>query len=502
MVAIVTFMYAVIFVFMPYQGDDLGYLSSFRGPYGSEYGYYSFPIDYFPRWVANHWVYVNGRSLDKLMVFFFQTFPHWVVALFSAATLGCMMVLAIKCVGFPTQSVTGSLLLLSTMIFGYTWWDSFFIYAVLFNYMWVSAFVLGLAYLFYYRPDIIESSARPVYMLICLLAVLAGASHETAGPPLVAASRFGMFLNGSWRNLTKRRGIVALCALGGALLCILSPSAWMRFLKTVDIGTANDVWYILLLKSSYIALLLFLCVIIAALSRKGRKEIQHMLGGTWGIFTLAALFSCCVCAIGGIIGRSGWAANVFATIALFMWGANKGWHIKRHAGITISSALSGIILMHLGALAIWQIKLSNEYDEALRLYEASADGTVYLDVTPDSEAPWWLLNKPRGVPDYDDVYLLHCLNHYYSHGSKSLRLLPEAVKSRAFDSDTDIGSEMRVMTVKPQTEGSISFENEKVEVAILDGRRVTVTPFTDTCGQQRWLSAPLVLDPGDRLNYE
>jgi len=140
----------------------------------------------------------------------------------------------------------------------------------------------------------------------------------------------------------------------------------------------------------------------------------------------------CFSAVSGIIGRSGWFAQVFALIAIVKWANDHNFRINRILGGILSTTLIAAIVMHLVEVTRWQVKVGKEVETVTEMYKKSSRGQVFFDATWDNQLPWWNLNKNRGVPDADDLYLLATFSDYYGKSGNPLVVLPSEVSNIDF----------------------------------------------------------------------
>ena len=246
-------------------------------------------------------------------------------------------------------------------------------------------------------------------------------------------------------------------------------------------------------------------IVIGLCFTKSRHAIMQSARTPWIIFAIAAIASMCFSAMSGIVGRSGWFAQIFAIIAIFHWITTHEYKINRTIGGIISTILVAAILFHYIETARWQMKVGKEVEDAAQLYSESKDGQVYFDATRDNELPWWTLNKTRGVPDADDLYLLAAFSQYYGNDNAPLKLLPTEV----LDINAELLKTNGIVALKngdkistsPISEAkTLTSEREGISISIYNdanGKEWVVTPFiiNDTL----YHITPRITDPGDRL---
>lgn len=499
MIAYITIAYAVVYWFMQYSGDDLSYLSAFHGLNGCPTGYYDAVTDFFPRWVVRHWVFVNGRFSNNLFAFSALWFPRAVNVAIVAVATGAMIWLMVKMSRFREDGVSGKMFLVAIIAFVLPWWDSFMVYDVMYNYVLSSVLVLGVAGVFLYRRWWIGTASKPMLILWCSVALLAGGMHEAASVPVLVAMIVYLWYTGGFVSLSKNEKLVGWCFVAGTAWCFLSPGVWMRLGSGVE---PDDTLLLLLLKSDFIPLILYIFLALKACTQLGRRELSERLKTPWLVFVLASVGSFIFSAVSGIVGRSGWFVTLYALIALFMWGNMSEWRLSRAVGYVVSIFLAALIAIHYFEFAKWQVRVGQEVEKLIELYAESPSGNVYMDVTPDTDVPVWVLGKTRGVPDADDYYQKVCFDGYFGGGDKKLAVLPVEIKGiapYAFSEGITLQNGDMVTKTLPTKVRKHVISRESGELLLLDNeeKEYVVTPFTHE-GMTLYHITPRVIDPGDR----
>lgn len=415
--------YAIIYWFMPYSGDDLENLIIFtgwcegNGPHDlSYYPYYG---------IARHWKWINGRISDMLNPFMPLMIPHRVNAILNSVSITAMLAFAMKLCRFPNQAVTGKIVLISIIIFAFPWWDSFQVFDVVYNYVFSSALCLWFLTHFLNRSDQYTPKNRFIQLLWCLLFFIAGGMHEACGVPISCGLIAYFVMSKGFASLSRYKKYITWSFFAGTLFCFASRGIWDRLNRMQE---PNDPIGWLILKSDTIVLILLVAVLIALCFKSSRHRLIKLSHTEWIIFFIAAIASLCFSAVSGIVGRSGWFANLFALIAIFRWVNSYKFSISQFTAIGVSTILSVTLIAHFIEFARYQVILGKEHDEMLALFNASPDGTIYMDATFETDIPWWILNKTRGVPDADDIHLIYWINYYHGRGGKTLAILPKSVK--------------------------------------------------------------------------
>lgn len=482
---------------MPYSGDDLAHMVT-MGEY-----FETHPVWRYPFFFVGHWLDTNGRLADKINPILFLTLPHWINALIAALSIPSMMWIVFKHCRFNSNHITASVVALSVMVFALPWWDSMQAYVCIYNY--IIATLLPLLFLYILQRQKDKTSPHWLMRWGCyLFSLIAGMMHEAIGVPLACGLIAYQIMAGAWKGLAKvQRGMV-VSFMCGVAWGFFAPSLWSRLGQNT---TPDDPLFILLLKSDSIALLLLVVIAIGMCFAKTRKLIMEAARTPWVIFAVAAIASMCFSAMSGIVGRSGWFAQVFAIIAIFRWITDHNYKINRKLGATITTILITLIVVHYVGFARYQVKVGEEFDDVVSLYQKSTDGVVLYDVTPDNEIPWWVLNKTRGVPDADDLYLKSAFAQFYKTDNPQwLKVIPtdfQRVDATAIaDLKKIILSNGNIVTTeKPDGKVCVS-ERENISIMLVEinGKEWVSTPFMISgCDKELYHLSPRVVDPGDRL---
>lgn len=449
-----------IYLFTPLSGDDYGYCGIFSGA-APRYGYI-----WFPRFAAFHWLYINGRLLDKFMPLV-TNLPPWCLASICALMLGAMYFLAVRASG-ATRG-WGPFALIAAIALLLPWWDSAFVFSVQVNYVWSSVFVL-LAFILISDARRVRRGWRGFGLL--LLCFIGGMSHEGAAVPLLGGWILYFFFSRRLPNPAQARMLIAFAC--GLLATLASPAFWDR------VGgdhVPNDTPLILLLKSEPLVLLLWTAVIICFMIPATRARARDLLSGRFGPLVYAGLIGTPVIIASGTVGRSGWFVSLYAMIAIVGCLAS----FVRGRSLLLGGCLSIALIAQAAGEACIQRGLYAEYRQFEEAFLQSPDGVVYGDFTKDDDLPVWTLNRLRGVPDADDIFILESISDYYRLDS-----IPPVV----------IGSDDKIVSNLPEDVRKLKSSWPGWHEAWL---------WSD--GNDEWILTPArggyvltrrVLDPGDR----
>ncbi len=480
---------------MRYSGDDFSYLMHFGYADGAP-GHFA-GISGFPKFIISHWLDQNGRIANYLAAVMLRTLPESINMLLNGVAVTVMMWLVLQWAGIGRRrfGAAAALLLIALMVFALPWWDSMQVFDCSVNYVWSTVAIL--LFLKLLRDPI------PRYTpLLCVFAFVAGAMHEAASLPL-AAGFVTTALAGYRKYIAMPRRRLLLWFAAGVAWCVMSPGILLRATATT---TPDDTPLMLIIKSCPVILLTLVAIAGAALSRRGRRAISHLMHGLWPVFVIAAASSIAICAVGGIVGRSGWFGEIYALIALWQLGGAMHLRIPRLAGAVAAIVLSCALTVHCATFAAWQWRMASRADEMRALYIASPDGVIYMpDVVYEDCAPQWLLGKLRGVPDADDAYQIDRFESFYSHDRKPLIIVPDSkadVEAALTHLPATLNSGSILTEHLPQGWSSTQHCNDREKSRIIVvtspcGREYIATQLT-IAGRQLLLLTARIIDPGDR----
>lgn len=478
LVAAITLITYFIFIHTPYTGDDLVYVGLFGGVSPD-----CESILQWPRWCGSHWLTNNGRMANYLMPVL-GLLPHSVVALVCAAMLGLMYRVSLALTESVNRMV--NILFVAAVTFVLPWWDSMFIFDCQLNYVWASALSLASVWIILkIEPD------QPVWFVIlsALICFAGGMMHEAASMPLCVGLAVYMLMNR--RTVTRTRVWLAGAFAVGMCMALISPGIIMRAASSAE---PDDTWYWLLVKSTAVAAVLWLSLGVMCLSRIGRERVGSLLRSSLGIFAIAALVGIPVSVGSGIVGRSGWFAELAAMIVIFGWLGRR----IRVSNVVVNIVVSLVTVAQLCGVLYWQVKLSREFSEFEQRYADSEDGTVYLDYTRDDQLPVWALGRLRGVLDPDDAWLLGCHADFYRKDAAWPVVLPEDARSYVpltADSVSLANGDMLVRELPADAYPYLlTREDLTIMLCRVDGEPWVAQPIASG----GWHLSPRMIDPGDR----
>ncbi len=481
---------------MVWSGDDFSYLSHF-GFADNSPGHFH-PVWDFPKFVVSHWLDQNGRAANYIAALLLTWLPEWAVMMLSGLMSGLMMWLILICAGCFSRyrSNASGVLLIGVLAFVLPWWDSMQVFDCAVNYVWTTVAVLAFILLLHSRGLRAWSA-----WAVAVFGFIAGAMHEAATLPVAVGFGILFVLRGKLPGERNFR-VGAIAFVAGVIWCVLSPGIMARAMSDV---VPDDSPAVLVLKSCPVVLLLLSVVLVEAFTIKGRQRMSELFASWWLAFALASVVSAAVCAVGGIVGRSGWFAEVYALIALWLWYGKVVCTVPAFVRTVSATLICLALVIHYYGFASTQWRLGRQMRDVRELYRSSADGVVfYPGAVYEDTLPWWLLWKTRGIPDADDSYQLERFSHYYSQGNKRLVVIPATedwfVSAINGDNEIEVSPCVRVVSEIPPSAAQHTNDREKSSVLIAIDKnedRFVVTPFSYN-DKVYYLITPQIVDPGDR----
>lgn len=466
----------LIFLFTPLSGDDFAYKSTFFGPC-----LYSDSLLDYPRWVARHWVYNNGRLFNLILPLLLGINKILISAL-GAIFIYIFYNQAIKACKL-CRAPLYSALLVAVLTFVLPWWDSMTVFACQVNYIWVGAAII-------WAYNRLTLSEKPCGPLTLIAVFVAAAGHEAASLPLLIGFIAYYLMRRKLPPKSLRPAVIALI-LGTAFVA-LCPGIILRAGTSV---APDDPLLPLALKTIPAVPAMLAIVVAMTLFAKTRVVVRLLLSSDALVLFVAAIASAVIALASGIVGRSGWFAEIFAI--LFIFRVLNYYKVDNRAFAYIIYAL---VLIQTIQVVHWQYKLGHEAENFEALYEHNDINVIHFDATADSDVPWWLFGRFKGVPDADDVYLLLTLAEYYHPGAPMPVILPTEAQNIDVDNDTIYLSNGSFITQNPPHELiEHSTEREKIVMHIYmrDNVQWVVQAF-ERDGHTLYYHSRRILDPGDR----
>lgn len=479
--------YCFMGFFMPPLGDDLGFIKSFEEQNDTWFA--------FPRSMYRHWIWNNARMADMLSPLWLCFLPEWLRALFHGVFTSLFLLLIIRlCELGKTLRWKTRTLIIALVVFTFRWDAIWMEYVATFNYVWSAVFGLFALLLLFRKP---ADSRNPLWWAAAAFCLIAASMHEALGVPIALGVLFYSAVAGIWskQNSSGKAMIVAIIA--GGLFTLTSPASYNRVGGMLQPEPVRE---LLLFSGVYVVILV---IAIMALLIAGKKSLLISLSKTeWSVFAIGAVVSTCFMLLSQYGGRTGWFAQTFALIALFrMLRELPTIRISKQINIAafiIASVLAIAVILHLILLAVWQEKLGTEARQAISLMQKSTDGLIFMDITPDTAQPWYLLRKPHGVPDADDTYYRARVSKYYCN-EKEVVILPEKAENLLKRGKSQF-REGDIFVTDRQLDGVYGDTIVPIYPRVftkIDGREYVESPFSYN-GKNLFLYSPVDRDAGEK----
>lgn len=486
-VALIALVNVFIFFFTPMTGDDWAYYSAFCGDHRMIDSWWRYPL-----WAAGHWLSTNGR-LGNLLYPPVFALPRIVYCLICAGMLALMYRQSLRAnVTGVKQSLLMSMVFTSCLFFALPWWDSMTIFDCQANYIWTSGLVM-LAFNILTSDNIHHSRLSTAgYAAVSLMA---GASHEAASMPLCVGLATYYLLRRKWPPHPVRVPLIAFCA--GTVFVTLSPGIIMRAGAAI---TPDDTPVVLALKSVPAVILMAAVIAVMLCGQRSRRVLRDLSSTPVVVLAVASLVSAVIAVSSGVVGRSGWFAEIYSFIVLF--AIMSRFITARNRACDAVAVLIAVLMVAQASLTLlWQIDLGREHDRFEQLYTDTGSDVIYMDVTPDDSVPVWLIGRFRGVPDPDDVYQLKTFVAAHRPGAPMPVIIPEdAADTDLSDCDPTILSDGSFVTSHlPAGTRTHATDREKIDMYLYDrdGTEWIAQPFIYN-GKLLYRCSRRIIDPGDR----
>ncbi|MDE6277644.1 MAG: hypothetical protein K2M06_06000 [Muribaculaceae bacterium] len=377
--AITALAFAVMFIFTPLSTDDFWYMTRSMDKWfaGRPLG---FPLNDILDEIS--WRYFNDNARLSNVIFAFLVYlPHWLVAAASAAMCAWALFSLARLSGVGGRDWKGAVWLSALFAMLLPWAEHLFTLCYSLNYVWPMALSAWIA--------LRVLSGRPIPLWLSpLIGLLFGAWHEGFSVPVFV----GIFV----LALCRRHRFSApwiWALLAGMALGILwllnSPAFFSRQPAVSGSLFSLSVWAKILI-GDILYLLFCLLAFIAACGYSTRGILSSPLilfVGAVGLVSLLIHFF----APYGL--RVGLCAEVFAIPGIIiLW--QRCFSFPERLTVPASIFLGLFLFAHLLVASVCTIRLNRQYTRIYEQYRTSPDGHVFVDFTPDFEAPVLALGKP------------------------------------------------------------------------------------------------------------
>ncbi|MBD5232840.1 MAG: hypothetical protein HDS65_01540 [Bacteroidales bacterium] len=477
MAAFIGVVYFYLSFYLPFTGDDLGYREDYIAASGS--------LESIIHYCRVHRYFSNARLADLLNPIPLVYMPLWLNALCCGVATAAFFILMVRWSGLRNRLLQFAVLALTAFTFR---WDALWMeFVTQYNYVWPSAMILASIALIV--SD--RCTARWMTVLGIFLCPLAAGMHEAGGNPVCIGLILYFAVNRAW--LTRPRTVLLVLFILGSIFTLLSPAHFTHsdnFVAPESFAEKvfGSAYYIVILIAVTLCLLIF-----------DRKRLRALMHDTTLIFAAAAIASLAFVIVAGYGGRPAWYGQVYALIALCRIASTYTIRIPDNVDKAMSTALVCFLVFHFGSVAWWQHHLGKENDAVCSLIRKSPDGVVFYDYTRDTDTPFYLLNKTRGVPDTDDVYYLARLSQHIA-GGKKVTILPAALSALDFNTfsgelhlSDDILTDRRLPGVTER-----SFYKSHPRFVVKQGQTELIERSFEKAGRTFYYYTPVDVDRGEK----
>ncbi|MCM1369058.1 MAG: hypothetical protein NC204_01670 [Candidatus Amulumruptor caecigallinarius] len=488
-IAFTAVVYAFVAVNIPLAGEEVEFSHTYEFLLATWKGT--------PEVMNMHYMNRNPRMAEMLNTVMLNFAPGWVLSLvwglFSAAFFGVML-------ATWSNRKTNPLLrmaFLLTLAFGLRWDTLWLEYTTYANYVWGSAWGIGVT-LLAVRGNITRGSN--LMWLSLPLCMMGGWMQEALGAALAAGLCVYLPASGFLRKASGARIGMVMAIMAGAAVALASPSTWTRVAHNTHRLDPEPVWQLLLFSAWATAPALALATFTFAYRGDTFKKLCR---STWVIFMTGSLAAIPILIVSGFSGRPGWTSQLFGFIALFQ-NISAIWHPRfRPWQIPASFAIFMILALHYSEMLRWQHRLYGETREIAALAaQARKEGrrVVYYDYTPDPDVPWWVMRKTRGYPDEDDNH--YQLSFWYEifRENKYYAVLPkeaEGIDLCSFRGRKVVGRVLLADTQMPVRRDPVSVPPYTHWLADIGGVTYVETVLR-ACGNTIYMYSPEDPDPGEK----
>lgn len=370
-VFITSILIAILISFTPPGADDLLFMVPMKG---HKAGFYllSEMIERLP-WI---WETQSGRLGNFLAMPFLYLSPKWIFGTISGFMVFVLIVVACRISGARLGSIV-SWLLYATIVLAFPWYDYLTLVTYAINYLWAATAVVVAIY-FYLN---IKSYNGLQLGLVCILMFIAGWIHEGFGAPLSAAITICIILYRKQCSGKQIAAWISVCV--GTCMTFLSPVFWQRSEHAANYLLKFTYKEALMqLGPAFIFLIAFLILLLWVIFNSHRRQ-KIFSSGLIILFIVASLVSAAVFLKYYSGPRTG--APVMLYSALGCGYILSSISVKRLTYLIwqwiIGFIIGGFSIIHLVYADIKQQECNKEYEEVTRLYQESADGTFYYDLS-------------------------------------------------------------------------------------------------------------------------
>lgn len=407
-------LFAILISLTPAGADDLLFMVPMKG-YKAGLGLWGMMIERMP-WI---WETQSGRLGNFLAMPFLYLAPKWIFGILSGIVVVLLITISCRICGSRYGTIV-SWLIYATIVLAFPWYDYLTLVTYAINYLWAATAIAGAIYCYLNIKNYEGIRLGLAYMLM----FIAGWIHEGFGAPLSAAITVCLILNRKHRSGKQIAAWISVCA--GTGMTILSPVFWQRSERATNYLLKFTYKEALMqVGPAFIFIIAFIILLLWMLS-KSQSRHQISKSPTLLLLIMAALVSAAVFLKYYTGPRTG--APIMLYCALGCGYILSTVSVARQPSDAlqwiIGIIISGFSIIHLVYSDIKQRECSKEYDEVTRLYQESADGTFYYDLTyPQAD----LTLFKTSIRQFHEKVPKEFMRIYFSPGNQMV-VLPTSMK--------------------------------------------------------------------------
>ncbi len=414
-VAVITgILFTILIAITPPGADDLLFMIPAKG-HEPGLGLWSTMTAQFS-WI---WATQSGRLGNFLSMPFLYLMPKWIFGVISGGLTTLLILLSCRLAHARRGSIV-SWLIYATIVIAFPWYDYLTLVTYAINYLWAATAASGAIICFLHIRAIRGIRLVGVFILM----FVAGWIHEGFGAPLTAGLTLLLIIH--FKEIDRKQIAGWICTGVGTFMTVLSPMFWQR--SDRDANFLLKFTYKELCMQIGPALLFVVMMIILIIWLVSRKKIKKkiLMEAPFLIFFGAALASTIVFLKFYTGPRTGAPVILYSMLACgyILASTYRRRMISKSLQWTIGIIIGTFSIFHLAYADISQTYRTKEYLEATKLYEESADGIFYYDLTyPEADASLF----KTSVRQFHEKVPKEFMRMYFKPDCKMV-ILPTAMK--------------------------------------------------------------------------
>lgn len=364
-------LFAILISLTPAGADDLLFMIPMKG-HTASLGLWEMMIKRIP-WI---WETQSGRLGNFLSLPFLYLAPKWIFGIISGFMVFILITISSRISDARLGSIV-SWLIYATIVLAFPWYDYLTLVTYSINYLWAAAAAACALYCYIN----INNYERLRFGLACVLMFIAGWMHEGFGAPLSAAITICLLLHHKQCTRKQITAWISICA--GTCMTILSPVFWQRSERATSYLLKFTYKEALLqLGPALVFIIAFIILLLWVLSRSQRRQ-EMFKSNHLELLIIAAAASAAVFIKYYTGPRTGAPVMLYSALgcgyilSTALCGRLTHVILQWIVGIIIG----GFSMIHLIFADIKQSECRKEYTKVTTLYQDSANGTFYYDLT-------------------------------------------------------------------------------------------------------------------------